>query len=75
MLLQLQPVLPTASLITASCYSKSLTGKVWSDEEEGSAKKGEGDSHSPFGLDLRDDPGCDCAMLDLCVGQQNRCCG
>lgn len=37
------------------------------DEEEGSAKKGKGDSHSPFGLDLRDDPGCDCGMLHLCV--------
>ncbi len=45
------------------------------DEEEGSAKKGEGDSHSPFGLDLRDDPGGDCGMLDLCVGWQNNCCG
>lgn len=37
------------------------------DEEEGSAKKGKGDSHSSFGLDLRDDPGCDCGMLHLCV--------
>lgn len=46
-----------------------------SDEEEGSAKKGEGDSHSPFGLDLRDDPGCDCGMLHLCVGRQNKCWG
>ena len=49
-----------------------LTGKVGCDEEEGSAKKGEGDSHSPFRLDLRDDPGRDCGVLHLCVGQHNK---
>lgn len=37
-----------------------------SDEEERSAKKGEGDSHCSFGLDLRDDPRCDCGVLHLC---------
>lgn len=41
------------------------------DEEEGSAKKGEADSDCPFGLDLWDDPGCDCGVLHLCVGGIN----
>lgn len=44
-------------------------------EKERSAKKGKGDSNSPFSLDLRDDPGCDCGMLHLFVGQQNECGG
>lgn len=52
-----------------------LTGKMGRDEEEGGAKKGEGNSHSPFGLDLRDDPGCDCGMLHFCVCQQSKCGG
>lgn len=53
----------------------SLTGKMGCDKEEGSAKKGKSDSHSPLGLDLRDDPSCDCGVLHFCVVQQSKCCG
>lgn len=43
-----------------------------SDEEEGGAKKGKGESHGPFGLDLGDDPGCDRGVLHLCGGQRHK---
>lgn len=44
-----------------------LTGKMGSNEKERSAKKGEGNPHCAFGLDLRDDPRCDCGVLRLCA--------
>lgn len=51
------------------------TGKMGCDEEERCAKEDKGHSHSSLGLDLRDDPGCDCGVLHFCAGQQGKCCG